>query len=94
MLNELVGKKNAYALMGHAASELAVACQRGLETDILDTFTKICAYGMDLKLTPSKESIKAVIDEVFDKMGAEHTERFMTAIKKELEEETKNDGME
>lgn len=95
MLHELIGEKMAYSLLSHASSELASACANEELEDIQVAFTKVCAYGMDLGLTPSKEAAKNVIQEVFDKMGPQKVDELSKAVKEKFEEESKsNDELE
>lgn len=69
MLHELIGKKMIHSLMSNAASELALACERNDDTSIKNAFSRVCAYGMDLGIHPSKEGASSVVEEVLDKVS-------------------------
>lgn len=81
MISEMIGRKNTVALLGNAASELAHYCEKSDdEEEIAKCFSKVCAYGMDLEFTVSREATQKVVQEVFEKMGPEKVDTLKKAI--------------
>lgn len=94
MLHQLIGKKTMHSLMSNAASELALACDRNDEQAVKDSFSKVCAYGMDMGIEPTQDSVKTVVKEVFDKMCPEQKQALAETVSKKVEEVKKDEGLE